>query len=202
MIGSTILVGFATGLSLLVVIGAQNAFVLRQGLRGEHVLAVVLACSLSDIVLEVIGVGGLDQVSRVAEWVIPAFRWFGVVFLVVYGVLTLRRALRNSSLDADHTGESTPLARCLLTCLALTWLNPHVYLDTVLLIGSVAMTHQPYQWWFAGGSMFGSLCWFALIGFGARWLRPLFASPKSWRILDIGVALVMWIVAASLIWSA
>ena len=200
MIGSTVLVGFATGLSLLVVIGAQNAFVLRQGLRGEHVAWVVVVCSLSDIVLESIGVGGLAQISHLAAWVIPALRWVGVAFLVVYGAMTLRRALTRSALSADQAGGGARLSRTLLTCLALTWLNPHVYLDTVLLIGSVAVGHSPFQWWFAAGSMVASCCWFAALGFGARWLRPLFASPKSWRVLDVAVAVVMWAVAASLIW--
>ena len=201
MIASAVLTGFATGMSLLVVIGAQNAFVLRQGLRGEHVLWVVIICSLSDIALESAGVAGLGTISRLAGWILPAMRWFGVAFLVIYGAMTLRNALKHSTLAPDQAGTAMSRRRVVLTCLALTWLNPHVYLDTVLLIGSIALSHVPVQWWFLAGSLFASCCWFVGIGYGAKWLRPLFASPKSWRILDIGIAVVMWTVAVSLILS-
>ena len=202
MIALTLLIGFGTGMSLLVVIGAQNAFVLRQGLRGEHVAWVVVLCSLSDAVLISIGTAGLGGLSRVGPWVVPTLTYVGVAFLVVYGALTLRHAFRAGALEAapDH-GRAT-LVRTVATCLALTWLNPHVYLDTVLLLGSIATSHQPDQWWFAVGAAAASCVWFAGIGFGARWLRPLFASPKAWRVLDIGVALVMWAVAASLVWGS
>jgi len=199
MILTTLLVGFGTGMSLLVVIGAQNAFVLRQGLRGEWVAWVVLLCSLSDAILISIGTAGLGGLSALGDWVVPVLTYVGVAFLVVYGALTLRRAFRTDALHAAPDGSGAPLARTLATCLALTWLNPHVYLDTVLLLGSIATSHQPDQWWFAIGAAAASCVWFAGIGFGARWLRPLFASPKAWRILDVGVALVMWAVAISLL---
>lgn len=200
MILSIVLAGLGAGLSLIVAIGAQNAFVLRQGLRGEHVGWVVALCVGSDIVLICAGTAGLEQLSQVAPWALPVMRWGGVGFLVVYGFLSLRRAWKGQVLvDGD---ERTKSARwpTILTCLALTWLNPHVYLDTVLLLGSLAVSHQPYQWWFAVGAMCGSCLWFPLLGYGARWLRPVFASPASWRVLDVAIAVVMWGIAASLIW--
>jgi len=199
VIATTLLVGFGTGMSLLVVIGAQNAFVLRQGLRGEHTTWVVVICSLSDIVLISVGTAGLGGLSALGAWVVPTLTYVGVAFLVVYGILTLRRAFRQSSLEAAPDTDKTTLAHTVVTVLALTWLNPHVYLDTVLLLGSIATSHLPYQWWFAVGAMAASCIWFAGIGFGARWLRPLFASPKAWRVLDVCVAVVMWAVAVTLL---
>jgi len=195
---SVVLAGFGLGASLIIAIGAQNAFVLRQGLRGEHVGPIVALCAASDMALIAVGVGGLDQVSRVVGWVVPVLRWVGVAFLVVYGALSLRRALRASSLEAGTAEAGASLGRALATCLALTWLNPHVYLDTVLLIGSVALGHAPHQWWFAAGAMAASWCWFGLLGYGARLLRPVFATPRAWRVLDVAIALVMWGIAASL----
>jgi len=200
MILTTILAGLGAGLSLIVAIGAQNAFVLRQGLRGEHVGWVVAVCAVSDIVLISVGTGGLEQVARVAAWALPVMRWAGVAFLVVYGCLSLRRAWKGQEHLEQGSGGTTRLWPTLLTCLALTWLNPHVYLDTVLLLGSLAMSHRPDQWWFAAGAMGASCLWFPLLGYGARWLRPVFASQRAWRILDLVIALVMWGIAASLIW--
>ena len=200
MVFSTLLAGTGAGLSLIIAIGAQNAFVLRQGLRGEHVGWVVAICALSDVVLISIGTGGLEQVSRVASWVLPVMKWGGVGFLFVYGLLSLRRAFRKQSLveaDGHHKAGLLPAA---LTAVALTWLNPHVYLDTVLLLGSLAVSHRPYHWLFAVGAMLGSCLWFPALGYGARWLRPIFANPKAWRVLDIVIALVMWAIAATLIW--
>jgi len=194
-----VLAGLGTGLSLIVVIGAQNAFVLRQGLRREHVFWVVVACAASDMILMALGTGGLEQVSRLAYWLLPVLRWAGVGFLIVYGVLTLRRAFKSESMSATGEGRPVSLGRCLATCLALTYLNPHVYIDTVLLIGSVANSHRPLQWSFAAGAMAGSWIWFTALGFGARWLRPVFASPVAWRVLDIVITAIMWTLAVSLI---
>jgi len=194
------LAGLGAGLSLIVAIGAQNAFVLRQGLRGLHVEWVVLICAASDFILISVGTGGLEQVSRVASWALPIMKWGGAAFLIGYGALSLRRAWQHRALTDTSDQPDQTLWAALLTCLALTWLNPHVYLDTVLLLGSLAISHRPYQWWFALGAMAASCVWFPLLGFGARWLRPVFASPKSWRILDIVIAAVMWAIAASLIW--
>jgi len=196
---STILAGFGLGASLIVAIGAQNAFVLRQGLKGEHVGAIVVVCALSDMLLIALGTGALEQVSRLAAWLFPVLRYGGAAFLAVYGALSLRRAFTRQTLDGDAGGPAQALWPCLATCLALTWLNPHVYLDTVLLIGSVALGHRPDQWWFAGGAMAASWCWFPLLGYGAGRLRPLFASVRAWRVLDVLIALVMWAVAVSLL---
>jgi len=195
---AVILAGLGAGLGLIVAIGAQNAFVLRQGLRSEYVGAVVAVCAGSDLVLISIGTGGLDQVARVAAWALPVMRWAGVAFLVVYGVLSFRRAWKPGELT-EAAGERRPLWPTLLTALALTWLNPHVYLDTVLLLGSLAVSHAPDQWWFAAGAMAASCLWFPFLGYGARWLKPVFAKPTAWRLLDVVIGLVMWGIAASLI---
>jgi len=160
---------------------------------------VVAVCVGSDIVLISVGTYGLEAISRVALWALPVMKWGGVAFLVVYGFLSLRRAWKNQGLS-DGGGTVKALWPTLLTCLALTWLNPHVYLDTVLLLGSLAVAHHPYQWLFAGGAMCASSIWFPVLGYGARWLRPVFTSPLSWRILDVVIALVMWAIAATLIW--
>ena len=181
-------------------IGAQNAFVLRQGLRGEHVLLVVAVCAVSDIILISVGTGGLQWIASVADWALPVMKWGGVAFLILYGILSLIRAWKKQALDESGSPAKAAIWPTLLTALALTWLNPHVYLDTVLLLGSLAISHQPDHWWFAIGAMCGSCLWFPGLGFGARWLRPVFTSPKAWRILDIVIALVMWAIAASLIW--
>ncbi|MDR1213923.1 MAG: LysE/ArgO family amino acid transporter [Propionibacteriaceae bacterium] len=199
MAWSAVLSGLGFGLSLIVAIGAQNAFVLRQGLRREHVGPVVLICAGSDMALIALGTGGLDLVTRWAAWLVPALRYGGAAFLIVYGGLALRRALRPGRLLADPAGRPSRLGACLATCLALTWLNPHVWLDTVLLLGSVANGQGDRRWWFAAGAMAASWLFFSALGCGARWLKPWFASAKAWRALDAGVALVMWGIAASLL---
>lgn len=193
------LAGLGFGLSLIIAIGAQNAFVLRQGLRREHVLPVVAICALSDAALIAVGVGGLGTLVQLAPWLIVVVRIGGAVFLLCYGFLAARRALRPSKLVTDESGASTPLWPTVLTALALTWLNPHVYLDTVVLLGSVAGTHGDDRWWFAAGAIVASFGWFSALGFGARLLRPLFAKPMSWRVLDAVIALVMAAIAVSLV---
>lgn len=198
------LAGLGLGLSLIIAIGAQNAFVLRQGLRREHVLAVVAICALSDAVLIIVGVAGGGALFTALPWLVEVIRWVGAVFLVTYGVLAARRALRRAKADAaglrtDAATGPTSLALAIGTCLALTWLNPHVYLDTVLLLGSVGSTHGDERWWFAAGATVGSILWFTSLGFGARLLAPLFAKPFAWRILDGLIALVMIAIALSLL---
>ena len=190
--------GFLLGLSLIVAIGAQNAFVLRQGLRREHVLAVALACALSDAVLIAVGVFALGWVSQVVPGLVPALRWGGVAFLTAYGALALRRAWRGgSALDPGRAG-ARPLGPVLATCLALTWLNPHVYLDTVLLVGSVATGFPGARGAFAAGAMAASFVFFFALGFGARLLVPVFARPVAWRWLDAGIGAVMGTIALGL----
>ena len=194
--------GFLTGLSLIVAIGAQNAFVLRQGLRRRHVLLVVAVCAVSDLVLILAGVAGIGTLVQRAPAVLVAVRWFGAAFLLGYGVLAARRALRGGRLEA---AADRPLgaSAVLGAALAFTWLNPHVYLDTVLLVGSLASTHGTLgRWWFAAGACLASLGWFTALGYGARVLTPVFRRPGAWRVLDGGIAVVMLALAASLLISA
>ena len=191
--------GLGFGLSLIIAIGAQNAFVLRQGLRREHVLVVVLICALSDALLIGLGVGGLGTLLQYVPWLLIVVRIGGAAFLIVYGILAARRAFRPTSLIAEDDGTATPLWTAVLTALALTWLNPHVYLDTIVLLGSVAGTHGDERWWFGVGAVVASILWFTALGFGARYLRPLFAKPIAWRILDGVIAVVMIAIAVSLL---
>src|SRR3954453_12157240 len=190
--------GLALGLGLIVAIGAQNAFVLRQGLRLEHVPAVVAVCALSDLTLIAAGVLGAGAALARVPWLIPVVCFAGAAFLLGYGVLAARRALRPGVLLPDATGARTGLAVTVGTCLALTWLNPHVYLDTVVLLGSMASTYGEHRWQFAAGAGLGSLVWFTGLGFGARLLRPVFARPAAWRVLDGLIAVVMLALAVSL----
>jgi L-lysine exporter family protein LysE/ArgO len=193
------LAGAGFGLSLIVAIGAQNAFVLRQGLRREHVLVVVAVCALSDVLLIAVGVGGLGSLIQAAPWLLDTMTIGGAAFLIVYGLLAARRALRPSAINADVAGKPTSLRTAVTTCLALTWLNPHVYLDTVILLGSVAGSHGDDRWWFGVGAAIGSILWFTVLGYGARALRPMFAKPAAWRILDALIAIVMLAIALSLL---
>jgi L-lysine exporter family protein LysE/ArgO len=191
--------GMALGLGLIVAIGAQNAFVLRQGLRLEHVAAVVAVCTLSDLTLIAGGVLGAGAALSRVPWLIPVICFAGAAFLLCYGLLAARRALRPGALLPDATGVRTGLAVTVGTCLALTWLNPHVYLDTVVLLGSMSSTYGEHRWAFATGAGVGSVVWFAGLGYGARLLRPVFARPTAWRVLDGGIALVMGSLAVSLV---
>lgn len=191
--------GLGFGLSLIIAIGAQNAFVLRQGLRREHVLPVVAICALSDALLIGLGVAGLGTLLQLVPWLLIAVRIGGAAFLIAYGVLAARRALRPAALVSEDGGEPTSRWTAVLTVLALTWLNPHVYLDTVVLLGSVAGTHGDERWWFGLGAAVGSILWFTALGFGARFLRPLFAKPMAWRVLDGVIAVVMIAIAVSLL---
>jgi L-lysine exporter family protein LysE/ArgO len=198
-VGAAALAGLGLGLSLIVAIGAQNAFVLRQGLRREHVAAVVVVCALSDVVLILAGVAGTGAVLERVPWLVTVVRVAGALFLAGYAVLAARRALRPAVLAADAGGSRSGLAAVLTTALALTWLNPHVYLDTVLLLGSIAGTHGADRWWFAAGACTASALWFTGLGVGARALRPVFARPAAWRVLDGVIAVVMAGLAVSLL---
>lgn len=234
---SSILAGFGLGLSLIVAIGAQNVFVLRQGIRREHVFAVAAICALSDLALIMVGVSGIGAVLTAVPWLVDVIRWAGAAFLVAYGLLAARRAIRPSGetleaetaeheveeAEADAAGlvgaragtpsaptnpaasaststptststltrRSTGLAAAVLTCLALTWLNPHVYLDTVFLLGSVANTHGEARWAFAAGAGAASIAWFFGLAYGARLLGGVLSSPRAWRVLDAIIAVVM-----------
>jgi L-lysine exporter family protein LysE/ArgO len=191
--------GLGLGLSLIVAIGAQNAFVLRQGLRLEHVAAVVAVCFLSDVLLIAAGVGGAGAlITRVPE-VVRVVCFAGAAFLFGYGSMAARRALRPAALLPDAAGARAGLAATVTSCLALTWLNPHVYLDTVVLLGSLASTYGDRRWWFGVGAAVGSAIWFTGLGYGARLLRPVFARPAAWRVLDAVIAVVMGALAVSLV---
>jgi L-lysine exporter family protein LysE/ArgO len=190
--------GLALGLGLLVAIGAQNAFVLRQGLRLEHVTAVVAVCTASDLALIAAGVLGAGAALSRVRWLIPAICSAGAVFLLTYGFQAARRALRPGTLRPETAGARTGLTATVATCLALTWLNPHVYLDTVILLGSMSSTYGPYRWGFAAGAGLGSLAWFTALGYGARLLRPVFARPVAWRLLDGTIAVIMAVLGISL----
>ncbi|MBX3196329.1 MAG: amino acid transporter [Microbacteriaceae bacterium] len=198
-----VLAGLGLGLSLIVAIGAQNAYVLRQGLRREHIGWVIAICALSDLVLIVLGVGGAGAVFDAVPWLVPAVRFAGAAFLLVYAVLAARRAFRPAAaLTASGEPGRTGLGAVVATALALTWLNPHVYLDTVVLLGSIASTHGENRWWFAAGAGVASIAWFTALGLGARLLAPVFARPVAWRILDALIALVMLSIAVSLVVGA
>ena len=234
---SSALAGLGLGLSLIIAIGAQNVFVLRQGIRREHVFAVAAICALSDLALIVVGVSGIGAVLAAVPWLVEVIRWAGAAFLVGYGVLAARRALRPSG-EALVAGGDTPdttdapepedaeagtpaassgsgasasstatlarpvtttLATAVLTCLALTWLNPHVYLDTVFLLGSVANTHGDARWAFAAGAGVASIVWFFGLAYGARLLGGVLASPRAWRVLDGLIAVVMVVLGVLLV---
>lgn len=227
-----VLAGLGLGFSLIIAIGAQNLFVLRQGLRREHVFVVAAICAASDALLIALGVSGVGLVLQAVPWLVDVVRWAGAAFLVTYGVLAARRAWRPSDRalaveetggngtgrqtgigPADGTGlrgEARPAGRtatatrsrllpAVLTCLALTWLNPHVYLDTVFLLGTVANTHGDERWLFAAGAMAASVIWFFGLAFGARYLGRWLSTPRAWRILDAVIAVVMIALGVSLV---
>lgn len=194
---SASLVGFATGLTLIIAIGAQNAFVLRQGIRREHVLPVVLVCSMADAILISAGVAGLGVLVTAHSVVTEVIRYGGAAFLIAYGLLAVRRASRPGTLVASDQASGT-LRAALLTCLGFTFLNPHVYLDTVVLLGSIA-NHYDGPWLFAGGAVLASFTWFFALGYGAKRLSRFFARPRSWQILDVLIAVIMFALAARLL---
>lgn len=194
--------GFGMGISLIAAIGAQNAFVLRQGIRREWVLPIVAICALSDAILIALGIAGIGFVVEEMPIALEILRWAGATFLIGYGLLAARRAFARRRLDTSAAGGATPLWGAVATCLALTWLNPHVYLDTVLLLGSVASSHGDIgRWLFGAGAVAASVVWFTALGFGARLLRSVFAKPRSWRVLDGVIAVVMLALAVQLIVS-
>lgn len=192
--------GLFLSLGLIVAIGAQNAFVLRQGLRREHVGSVVLFCALSDAVLISAGVLGMARALGESPGVARALALAGAAFLALYGWRALRRARQVQTLQAAEGGQGLSRAAALAQAAAFTLLNPHVYLDTVLLVGSIG-AQQPaaLQGWFVTGASVASLGWFVLLGFGARWLAPWFARPRAWQVLDALIGLTMWVLAALLL---
>lgn len=192
--------GLSIGLSLIVAIGAQNAFVLRQGLRGEHVLAVCLVCAVSDAVLIVLGVTSFGRIAALLPWLDPVMRFGGAAFLIWYGAKSLHSALKSQgALAVGETSPAKPLVPTMLACLAITWLNPHVYLDTVVLLGTISTQFAGREAHFAAGAITGSFAFFFALGYGAAFLRPIFAKPFAWRILEGIIAMVMWAIALKLV---
>ncbi|MGW5854569.1 MULTISPECIES: L-lysine exporter [Micrococcus] len=190
--------GLLTGLALIVAIGAQNAFVLRQGVRREHVGAVVLVCMASDAVLILAGTAGVGALVQAVPWLLEVLRWGGALYLLWFAVSSLRAALRPQGLVAEQAPRTA--GSVVAATLALTWLNPHVYLDTVVLLGSLANQHGPdARWVFAAGAVAASVLWFTALGYGARLLARVLADPKAWRVVDVVIAVVMAVLAVRLI---
>lgn len=197
-----LLAGFGLGLSLIVAIGAQNLFVLRQGVHRQYATLVAAICAISDAVLIVLGVSGIGFVLQGLPWLIDVVRWAGAIFLITYGVLAARRAWKPKAETLSVPGEgraAASLVRVALTCLALTWLNPHVYLDTVFLLGTVANTHGDNRWIFAVGACAASLLWFFSLAWGSRLLGRVLSTPRAWRILDAIIAVIMIAIGVSLV---
>lgn len=191
--------GFLASLALIVAIGAQNAFVLRQGLRGEHLLPVALICAFSDALLIAIGIAGLGQLIEAHPAALGLARYGGAAFLVYCGWRALQSARHGERLTVDE-GRSASRAAAIATCLGFTFLNPHVYIDTVILLGGLANQHgDSGRWAFGLGSFAASVSWFFALAYGARLLVPLFARPAAWRVLDTGIALVMFGLALGLV---
>lgn len=190
--------GFLISGGLIIAIGAQNAFILRQGIRREHVFVLCLICALSDAALIVLGITGLGTLIEKAPLLLPAVTVFGIAFLLWYGFLAARRALSPAAMEVGEA-EGLPLAKAVRLCLALTFLNPHVYLDTVLLVGSLAAPYAGNQrLLFGAGAISASFTWFFGLGYGARVLTPVFRKPMAWRILDSLIALTMFAIAVQL----
>ena len=192
-----ILPGLLTGLSLIVAIGAQNAFVLRQGLLRKHVFVIVLICALSDALLIALGVLGLGSLISALPWLLEVIRWVGVAFLVWYGSSSLRKFVKQDSLKAAESSVGS-LKQAVVTTLALTFLNPHVYLDTVIFIGGIANQFGDQKWWFVLGAITASFLWFFSLGFGASKASVLVSKPVFWKILDVFIAAVMFSLAITL----
>lgn len=194
--------GFAIGLSLIVAIGAQNAFVLKQGLKKQAVFWVCFVCALSDSILVVLGITGFATVIQLYPELVGFAKWAGAVFLLWYGLQHAIQAFKsNQSLHAGSQNE-IQLSKIIIVCLALTWLNPHVYLDTVVLIGSISTQFEQTKLYFALGVITASWFFFFSLGYGARVLIPVFANPKAWKVLDVVIALIMWSIAISLMMTA
>ena len=192
-----LITGFFTGMSLIVAIGAQNAFVIKQGLLRSHVTLVVFVCSLSDALLIILGTGGLGTIIQSRPDLLDVIRWFGVIYLTWFGFKSLRSALRNETLTASNQSAES-WKKVLLTVLAMTYLNPHVYLDTEIFVGSLANQFESQRWYFALGACIASGIWFSAIGYGARSASHLMSKPLFWRVLDSAIAAIMLTLAITL----
>ena len=186
--------GLLTGLSLIIAIGAQNAFVIRQGLTKKHVLLVVAICAISDALLILLGVAGLGALISGLPWLLEIIRWFGVAYLTWFGIRSIRSAFKTQTLDASGV-QSSSAKGVVLSVLGFTFLNPHVYLDTVILLGSISNQFGQDKWWFALGAVVASFLWFSSIGFGAKAASRFMAKPVFWKVLDLVIAAVMFGIA-------
>lgn len=194
------LAGLGAGLSLIIAIGAQNAFVLRQGLRREHVGVVVAICAVSDLVLILAGTLGIGAIVERAPWALVALKWLGAAYLAWFGIRSLLSARTPGELHESGAADGRALTSVALTTVALTWLNPHVYLDTVVMLGNLANQHGPTgRWWFSGGAGVGSVLWFSGLGFGARALSGPLGRPRTWQVLDVLIGLMMLGLAVMLV---
>jgi len=191
--------GYFLGLSLIVAIGAQNAFVLKQGLLRQHVFAIVLFCALSDAALIVIGVGGFAWLEQGMSPLVGGIRLLGALYLAAYGLYSLWQGLRVQHALHPAEAKGLSLKQALLMTLAFTWLNPHVYLDTVLLLGSASSAYAGQAMWFGSGAVLASFSFFFALGYGARLLQPWFAQPQTWRWLDSGIGVLMLYLAYTLL---
>jgi L-lysine exporter family protein LysE/ArgO len=190
--------GFVLGLSLILAIGAQNAFVLRQGLRRSHVFWVCLTCAVSDAVLIAVGVTGFGALGQAVPWFETVMRYGGAAFLIWYGGQNFKSAWQGGEALDDTGPAEGSLKSALLTVLALTWLNPHVYLDTVVLLGSISAQYES-RMAFGAGAVLASFGFFFALGYGARLLAPYFVNPRAWQILDAVIGITMWAIAVRLI---
>jgi L-lysine exporter family protein LysE/ArgO len=191
--------GLLLGLSLIVAIGAQNAFLLRQGLRKEYVFTLCAICAISDALLIAAGVAGFGQIIANLPWLEPVMRYGGAAFLLVYAIRSFLAAARQTTGLSPLDGQSASYRKTVFTAIGLTWLNPHVYIDTVILLGSVSTHYAGHKFAFAAGAMSGSFLFFFALGYGAQYLRPLFARPAAWRVLDFIIGCIMARIALSLI---
>ncbi|MGF1753359.1 LysE/ArgO family amino acid transporter [Vibrio makurazakiensis] len=196
---TTFLAGFSLGLSLILAIGSQNAFVLKQGLKNQYVFVICMVCALSDAILIGFGVAGFGAIVKQFPEIETAARYGGALFLTVYGFLSFKSALTSNHALVSSGESKGSMLEAILMCLAFTWLNPHVYLDTVVLLGSISTQYQPQQTMFAFGAMTASVVFFFSLGYGARFLAPLFKKPKSWKVLEFLVGIVMFSIALSLV---
>ena len=195
----TFFYGFSLGFSLILAIGSQNAFVLKQGLKGEHVLLVCLICATSDAILILIGVSGFHVLVSNYPGVVSFARYGGAIFLFVYGLRSFSNAWHLASVLNPSDIASNSWINSALTCLAFTWLNPHVYLDTVVLLGSISSQFADKLFYFATGAITASFVFFFTLGYGAQFLRSFFARTRSWQILEILIGCIMWAIAVKLI---
>ncbi|WP_296421093.1 LysE/ArgO family amino acid transporter [Pseudooctadecabacter sp.] len=194
--------GFGLSLSLIVAVGAQNAFVLKQGLRREHVGPLVLFCAVSDAILMALGVFGFGALTQAVPAVAPVMLWVGAAFVFAYGILSFRRAFAGGEALDPTVAPKGSLRAALAFCFAITWLNPHVYLDTVLLVGSVASKFEEARVGFWAGASAGSALFFVALGYGARLLAPVMIKPRAWQILEFIIGVVMVVIAIGLVVSA